>query len=227
MNLRKFHILLDHLKVDPAKRLASAYSYAQQPFTEALKALDERYGQPRQLALRELKNIMALPPVRPGDGHGLDAFALRVQALIGLLRTMAGQGNAELLCGSHVDRLLEKLPNEHVSRFKRHMHRSQVHADYDLTDFSEWLQMESRCQPRRDYIGPYSSRSKRPPQHSSHTTTTILHGTNSTGERQMSSRSPCAYCSSTSHHISQCADFKALNRQQVIVWIKENKRCWR
>ena len=43
----------------------------------------------------------------------------------------------------------------------------------------------------------------------------------------MPSRSPCAYCSSTSYHISQCADFKALNKQQVIVWIKENKRCWR
>ncbi|XP_028435101.1 protein transport protein sec31-like [Perca flavescens] len=62
----KFHILLDHLKVDQARRLASAYSYAQQPFTEALKALDERYGQPRQLALRELKNIMALPPDTSG-----------------------------------------------------------------------------------------------------------------------------------------------------------------
>ena len=44
----KFHILLDHLKVDQARRLALAYSYSQQPFTEALRALDDRYGQPRQ-----------------------------------------------------------------------------------------------------------------------------------------------------------------------------------
>ena len=223
----KFHVLLDHLKVDQARRLALAFSYAYQPFTEALRALDERYGQPRQLALKELKNIMALPPVRSGDGHALDAFALRVQALVGLLRTMDDQGNAELLCGSHVDRLLEKLSTEQVSRFKRHIYRSQLDFNYDLMHLSDWLQMESRCQPRRDYTGP--SRSYRPLA-PTHATTTVLHGANSTAERtdiQMPSRSPCAYCSSTSHHISQCVDFKVLNKQQVISWIKENKRCWR
>ena len=83
---------------------------------------------------------MALPPVRPGDGHALDAFALRVQALVGLLKTMANQGNAELLCGLHIDRLLEKLLNEQVSHFKRHMYRTQVDDKYDLSDLSEWLE---------------------------------------------------------------------------------------
>lgn len=95
----KFHILLDHLKVDQARCLALACSYDPQPFTEALRALEERYSQPWQLALKELKTIMALPPVR----DALDAFALHVPALVGLLRIMDDQGNAELLCDSHVD----------------------------------------------------------------------------------------------------------------------------
>lgn len=83
----KFHILLDHLKVDEARCLALACSYDPQPFTEVLRALEEHYGQPRQLAVRDT----------------LDTFALRVPALVGLLRIMDDQGNAELLCDSHVD----------------------------------------------------------------------------------------------------------------------------
>lgn len=84
----KYHVLLDHLKVDQAKQLALAFSYALNPYTQAIKALDERNGQPRQLALKELRNIMDLPPITVGDGHALDNFALRVQALVGLLGTM-------------------------------------------------------------------------------------------------------------------------------------------
>ncbi|KAL3976614.1 thrombopoietin [Sarotherodon galilaeus] len=150
-----YHVLLDHLKVDQAKRLALAFSYAPDPYTQAIKALDERYGQPRQLALKELRNILELPPIRAGDGWTLDNFALRVQALVGLLSTMGDQGRAELDCGSHVDRLLAKLPAEHFSRFKRHVYREQAEMTYTLPLFSSWLQMECKCQPRK--ASPVSS----------------------------------------------------------------------
>lgn len=39
----KCHILLDHLKVDQARRLELAYVYAPDPYTQAIRALDERY----------------------------------------------------------------------------------------------------------------------------------------------------------------------------------------
>lgn len=113
----KYHVLLDHLKVDQAQRLPLAFSYTSDPSTQALKVLDEHYGQPRQLALKELRNIRDLPPIRAG-GHALDNFALRVQALVCLLDTIEAQGEAGLLCGFRVDHLLEKLPAEHSRRFK-------------------------------------------------------------------------------------------------------------
>ncbi|ROI24867.1 hypothetical protein DPX16_21219 [Anabarilius grahami] len=56
----KYHILLDHLKVDQARRLALAYVYTPDPYTQAIQALDEHYGQPRQLALKELQAIMEI-----------------------------------------------------------------------------------------------------------------------------------------------------------------------
>lgn len=54
----KYHLLLDHLKMDTAQHLALAYSSALNPYTHALQALDKRYGQPRQLAQKEIKAIM-------------------------------------------------------------------------------------------------------------------------------------------------------------------------
>ncbi len=131
----KYHVLLDHLKVDQAKRLGPAFSFAPDPYTQAINALDERYGQPRQLALKELKNVLDLPSIRAGNGYALDNFALHVQAPAGLLSSMEDQGGAEFLCGSHVKRLLEKLPAERSSCFKRHVYRNEAPAERPVSSF--------------------------------------------------------------------------------------------
>lgn len=81
----KYHILLDHLKVDQTRRHGLAYVYAPVPYTQAIRAIDECYGQPRQLALKELRAILEIPAICIGDGRSLDQFSLRVQALAGLL----------------------------------------------------------------------------------------------------------------------------------------------
>ena len=161
----KYHILLDHLKVDQAKQLALAYVHAPDPYTQASRALNERYGQPRQLALRELRAIMDLPAIRAGDGRALDQFSLRVQALVGLLKSMGSEGLSELTCGSHVERLLEKLPSDQFCQFKRSMDQSQPGSlSYNLLDFSNWLQREARCQLRRERV-PQPIQPRPPPLH--------------------------------------------------------------
>ena len=90
----KYHLLLDHLKVDAARRLALAYANALNPFTCAMQALDERYGQPRQVAQKEIKAIMELPNIRQGDGVAFNNFALRVHSLVGLLQALGQEGAA-------------------------------------------------------------------------------------------------------------------------------------
>ncbi|KAG5283706.1 hypothetical protein AALO_G00045080 [Alosa alosa] len=177
----KYHILLDHLKVDQVRRLALAYVHAQDPYTQAIRALDERYGQPRQLALRELRAIMEMPAIRIGDGRGLDQFSLRVQALVGLPQSMGHEGLSELTCGSHVERLLEKLPSEQFCQFKRSMSLSRPGPlSYNLLDFSSWLRHEARCQPRRERtLQPV--RPKQPPSHPFRATA-ILHGSKTSSQ---------------------------------------------
>jgi hypothetical protein len=106
----KYQVLLSHLKFASAQQLAKAYMHHPQPYTAALQALQEKYGQPRQLVQSELGAIMSTPPLRMGDTNAFDSFALSVQSMVGMLRTLEGQYGYELMCGSRVDRLLGKMP---------------------------------------------------------------------------------------------------------------------
>lgn len=51
----------------------------------------------------ELGAILNAPSLKFGDSEGFDAFALSIQSLVGMLRSLEGQNGYELKCGSHVD----------------------------------------------------------------------------------------------------------------------------
>lgn len=54
----KYHIPLDHLHLVSARRMALAYANDPQPNSSAL---DQKYGQPHHLVLREMATIQNLP----------------------------------------------------------------------------------------------------------------------------------------------------------------------
>ncbi|XP_031178127.1 uncharacterized protein LOC116066290 [Sander lucioperca] len=54
----KFQILTDHLKCEEALLIADSYSNGLFPFSDTMRALTEMYGQPQQLALKRISNLM-------------------------------------------------------------------------------------------------------------------------------------------------------------------------
>lgn len=135
---KKYHVLLGYLKVDQAKRLALAYVHTPQPYNQAIRALDERCGQPRQLALRELPSYSWYASSSSSRWSSSRSVSLCVQALV-LLKSMGCDGLSELTCGSHVNRLLEKLPSEQFGEFKKSMKRAnQGPFSCYLLDFSSY-----------------------------------------------------------------------------------------
>lgn len=70
----KYHILLDHLKFPPVRDLPLAYVNDHRPYIMALFALQQKYGQPHQLVLREIKGILALPKVRPVESKAFSSI---------------------------------------------------------------------------------------------------------------------------------------------------------
>ncbi|KAK7882056.1 hypothetical protein WMY93_028230 [Mugilogobius chulae] len=146
----KYQVLLDHLKLPSAYKLAQAYMHDPRPYTSALQALQDKYGQPRQLVQSELGAILNLPQIKAGDPEAFDNFALSVQALVGMLRSLEGENGYELRCGSHVDRLLSKLPANYRDGFVEYsinqgILQTGTDKTYTLFDFSAWLQLKSQA----------------------------------------------------------------------------------
>ncbi len=121
-----------------------------QPYNASLQVLQEKYGQSRQLVQSELGAIMSAPPLKMGDFNAFDSFALSVQSLVGMLRTLEGQNGYELMCGSHVDRLLAKLPPAYRDSFVEYclshgILQTSKDRTYTLPDLEAWLQTKSQA----------------------------------------------------------------------------------
>ncbi|KAL0169529.1 hypothetical protein M9458_034125 [Cirrhinus mrigala] len=242
----KFQILTDHLKLEEALLVADSYSNSRFPFSDTMKALNKMYGQPHQLALQRIAELMDGANIRSGDVKAFRMFGLQVRSLVSMLQQLGHKGTVELECGSHVSRLLSKLPHDLRSSFKRYTHPLQVTVP-TLLDFADWLEYELQvqedshqytCHPRQESSVrgreiKRESRQLRKP-------TTILLGTEKSPSTPTSSamskpasvreekvRAYCPYCDNNKHYLNGCDNFKLLSGDQKIDWIKTKNRCWR
>lgn len=185
---------------------------------------------------------MDSPDVQSGDTVGFERFSLEIQALVGLLKTLGTEGEVELQCGSHVARLLTKLPPELRSSFRRHKLSYEPGIVYTLLEFAKWLKFESWCQETESIGGDRVHRDRvrqrtdfrRDPKSKSQPIT-ILHGADQpsspvvpkSAKSTTRNNAFCPYCDCKDHYLSQCTSFQALSKDQVTEWIKINNRCWK
>ncbi len=108
--LFKYQILVDHLKFEEARMIADAYLNSPTPFTDMMAVLHDKFDQPHQLALRKIASVLESPDIKQGDISAFQRFALQVQSLVGLLKTLGRDGELELSCGSHIACFLSKFP---------------------------------------------------------------------------------------------------------------------
>ncbi|XP_073776433.1 uncharacterized protein [Danio rerio] len=238
----KYQILVDHLKLEEALLIADSYCNSLYPFSDTMEALNQQYGQPHQLALQRIAELMDSPNIRQGDVRAFRMFALKVRSLVSMLQQLGNKGYMELECGSHVSRLLCKLPHDLQTSFRRSVHPQQVPIP-TLLDLSEWLEFELQVQedstrffpptnkpvldPRR---GPF--RDTRQPTKA----TSIFLGTEkacsdspdkSSDPKFRDRKMFCPYCDAQDHYLNGCSSFQKLNRDQKVQWIQSHKRCWR
>ncbi|XP_021324376.1 uncharacterized protein [Danio rerio] len=237
----KYSILLKHVKVPNAHRLVLAHAESVTPYTNALQALDRRYGRPYQFVLREIETLENLPAIRAGDERAFDEFSLRVQAIVGMLKALKDDGIEELHSGSNVKRLLNRLPRSQQTQFRRHhLKRNPDKTKFSLLEFADWLQLEANCLE----FDPTDTtrtlnRDQRAVTRQQTRQTSILHGVNQrqtteqvTKPTIIQQKAPnkhkpvCPYCNAE-HYLGQCTAFNTLTKEQIVGWIKENKRCWK
>ena len=250
----KYQVLLDHLRFPAALQIAKRFINSATPYHSAMQALMQRYGQPRQLVQGELNAILNAPAVKAGDYQGIEDFAAAVGTLVGMLSSMQGPSAPELLCGSHVDTLLSKLPVNFRDSFAEYCFtkgiiQSGSDRTYTLPDLAEWLERKvqtlqvsrrlSACPPDPSHTDSRERRTVKQPRAKS---ATILLG-NHQGAQQPNpapTTSPplqskkrdrfkpyCPFCNNQEHYLNTCVDFAKLANNSRADWIKEKKRCWR
>uniref|UniRef100_A0A9J8D9V3 Tc1-like transposase DDE domain-containing protein n=3 Tax=Cyprinus carpio TaxID=7962 RepID=A0A9J8D9V3_CYPCA len=211
-----------------------------------MKALDKMYGQPHQLALQRIAELMDGANIRSGDVKAFRMFGLQVRSLVSMLQQLGHKGTVELECGSHVSRLLSKLPHDLRLSFKRYIHPLQVSIP-TLLDFADWLEYELQVQEDNSQYACYTrqessvrGREVRRESKQLRRPTTILLGTDKSHSTSMSSatskpasvreekvRAYCPYCDNNKHYLNGCDNFKLLSKDLKIDWIKTKNRCWR
>lgn len=122
-----------------------------------MEALNQQYGQPHQLALQSIAELMDGPHVGHGDVRAFRMFALKVRSLVSTLQQLGNKGYVELECGSHVSRLLCKLPHDLQTSFRRFVHPQHVPIP-TLLDLSEWLEFELQVQEDSTRFYPPTSK---------------------------------------------------------------------
>lgn len=85
----KFQMLMDHLKVEEALLVTDSYCNSKYPYSDIMAALNEQYGQPHQLALQRIAELMDGPNIASGDIKAVRLFVLRVRSLVGLLEQLS------------------------------------------------------------------------------------------------------------------------------------------
>lgn len=141
----KFKILAEHLKYEEAWLVADLHRNSRFPYTDTMRMLTKMYAQPHKVAMQRIGELMDGPDVHSGDFQAFSLFALRVRSLVGMLEQLRSQGHKELECGSHVTRLLSKLPHDLNVSFKRFLYPQRVDVP-TLVEFAEWLEYELEVQ---------------------------------------------------------------------------------
>ncbi|KAL0161429.1 hypothetical protein M9458_045154, partial [Cirrhinus mrigala] len=218
----KFHILLEHLKLEEAQLIAESYSSSHHPYTNTMDALSQQYGQPHQLALQRIAELMDGPSIITGDIKTFRMYALRVRSLVGMLRQLGKPGMVELRCGSHVSRLLSKLPHDLRSSFRRFIYPLDVKIP-TLLNFADSLEYEIQVQEDstrilNQFIQGDIKEEKSPssPPYSSSVTAKTTKG-----------KAYCPYSDNNKHTLNNCVNFSQLSKSQRQNWIKGHNRCWR
>lgn len=80
----KYQILLEHVQHPGASKLARSSMHDARPYSTALLALKEKYGQPRLLVQREIGEILNAPIVHINDVEAFHNLSLSIQSMLWL-----------------------------------------------------------------------------------------------------------------------------------------------
>lgn len=161
----------------------------------------------------------------------LKTSSLSVHALVGMLLSIEGPGGSELRCGSHVDRLLSKLPVQYRDGFVEYclnhgILTGQANQTYSLLDLSTWLQSKSRAKRISEKAvelhkqeRPRTGKERQPSRQGSSVYLSRTSESDSTprayNKEQVNVKFYCPSCNVRDHFLGSCTEFRKLTKNDI------------
>lgn len=179
-----------------------------------------------------------------GDHAAFQEFSLAVQSLTSMLQSVEGKGGNKLKCGSHVDRLLSKLPDYLRDSFIEHCLNKGIlkegsRGTYALKDLAAWLQVKARAKSiahqapisatasgvRKEFERKEGHKRPNPTTMYLNSATGKEHGREEPGKKtslkskNIKFQPYCRYCKSKGHFLGSCPRVQKLTQPQLKAWI--------
>lgn len=81
---------MEHHILEEARLIVQSCRHYSQPYTTAMQALQQRYGQPHQLVQSKIAAILNSPDIKAEDLKAFQSFALSANLLIRMLASLEG-----------------------------------------------------------------------------------------------------------------------------------------
>lgn len=149
------------------------------------------------------------------------------------------------MCGSHVDRLLSKMPTVFCDSFVEHclnrgILQSGSDRTYTLSDLAAWLQVKSQAKSISSHAAALyqtepsklAKNTKSFTPYKERSTPVLLTVKEESPYSKSAHTKPksqpyCPHCDNKEHYLNSCDNFKKLTHNQIVQWIKDGNRCWK
>lgn len=204
-------------------------------YEEALRELEEQFGDPAAVVRHALASVLQLPPVKPNDLAGLTQLSRSLHAAVCTLTSQ--RFVADLAATTNVRQVIAKLPIELAWQWGQ-AELELPERDSTLSDLDQWLRRVVRAgrralpelsavQPSRSYsqerqIGRPARPSRRVPTVNSG----VSQRTTLTTQDAGTPAPPCVICAGAAHRLCECPGFEAMSVMDRLQVVRNNRRCF-
>lgn len=231
-NTEKFYYLQQSLQGD-ALTLVNTFDLTDAGYTDALKALKDRYSSPRILASTITSELLSFLPAKRATPDSLRQFLRVYQDHVSILKSMANVPDLS-------DFLLLTIACKSLDAYTRKLFESRMAEKTTFPTYKDLISFVTQQVTTLELITPIQPNNV---QNEQRTKSTILHVGKQApamatpvnqnhrqtaphrGQTQ-TAQSFCIYCSSAKDHkIGKCPTFSGFNLQARVKWATESKRC--
>lgn len=225
-NTEKFYYLQQSLQGE-ALTLVNTFELSNQGYTDALKALRDRYQSPRILASAIMNELLSFNPAKRGTSDSLRHFLKIFQDHVSTLKSINGINDMS-------DFLLMTIASKSLDPLTRTLFESKMAEKSDLPSYNDLMKFVTQRVNTLEILSSDSAQETNSQNCRKSHNSAVLHVGNTTNSSvhhrtNVTSRVPtifCIFCNANKgHKIGRCPNFAASSLQQRTKWVQETKKC--